>query len=121
MWFPFARRTAALRIVRARWRKKLILGRQHHVWVACGFVLADELALQFNQFGVMIAVQRSVGGDDHGRADCWKACCAIGCTGQDRGKCADDWKADHIGQLTGTQRAGLVGLGTKTLGGLWCK
>jgi hypothetical protein len=94
----------------------VILSRQHDVWVACTLVLADKLALQFNQFGVVSALQRLIGGNGYGGNGLLKTGRDIGCAGQGRSKCADDGKADQVGQLPGTQGGCLVGLGTKTLG-----
>ena len=75
----------------------MILGRQHDVWVACRLVLPDKLARQFNQFGVVIAAQRLVSSDRHGRDRRLETRCLIGSAGQGRGKCAHSGKADHIG------------------------
>ena len=88
MWFPFAKRVATSGLCGQDGGENLMLRRQHDVGVASSFVPSDKLALQFDQFGVVIALQRLVGGNRHGSGRLLKTRRLIGSGDQGRGKCA---------------------------------
>ena len=90
----------------------MLAGRQHDGRVAGRFVLPNKLALEDDQLGVVVAAQRLLGGNSH-RRDCPLVTrCLINGAGQGGTKWARDQKTDDVGHLSGTQKGGLVGLGT---------